>query len=196
MEDIVLSLREDNKVLESILSKASVGIEGGSSPDKRLYLMSLIFSCNAKLVYEIGFNSGCMAAAMARGLEHTGGKYVGFDIKKDLVVAFDFLDSKYKCPMEAIWGDSTTTLPSRTAITGECPDIIFVDGGHTPEVLSADIRNSLACVKVGGYIVIDDALDSSLRPTIIDILGEDKIHWVYGFHPLDTGLAVYQVKGQ
>ena len=192
--DIVCSLRNDNKALGRLLSANGVGIEGGSSPDKRLYLLSLIFSCNAQLVYEIGFNSGCMAAAMARALEYTGGKYVGFDIKSDLVVAFDYLNNKYNCPMEAVWGDSTETVPTRSLTTGESPDIVFVDGGHTPEVLSADIHNSLSCVKAGGYIVVDDALDPSLKPTIISILGEDKIHWVYGFHQLDTGLAVYQVK--
>lgn len=196
LPDLVASLREDNTYLEKIVLDNEIGMEGSCSPDKRLFMMSLIHSCNAQLVYETGFNAGIMAAAIARALEFTGGRYVGFEIKEALSPVLSALQARTTCPLEVLWGDSVDTVPKRIQSSAEEPDIFFIDGGHSVEVLTEDVGNSLSCVKPGGYIVIDDSKNEPLRSAIIKLLGKDRLVWIPGHHPDSSGMVLYQVRNE
>lgn len=193
IQDLIGLLRADNDFLEGVIKENNLGMEGSCSPDKRLFLMSLIHSCNAQLVYETGFNAGIMAAAMAKALEFTGGRYVGFEIRDQVAPAFNALVATTNCQMEIVWGDSIKTVPERVSTFLERPDIFFIDGGHSIEVLSADVRSALSCVRSGGYIVIDDAVVEPLKTKIIELLGKDRLIWIPGFHPQSSGMVMYQV---
>lgn len=43
-------------------------------------------------------------------------------------------------------------------------DILYIDGGHTKEVVDSDLRNYPQLVKQGGYLVIDDACNNMNMP--------------------------------
>lgn len=43
-------------------------------------------------------------------------------------------------------------------------DILYIDGGHTYEVVQSDLRNYPQLVKQGGYLVIDDACNNMNMP--------------------------------
>lgn len=52
-------------------------------------------------------------------------------------------------------------------------DIIYIDGCHTPEVVTRDLKNSIECVKLNKYIFIDD-YDSGLKEAINKVYYEEK----------------------
>jgi cephalosporin hydroxylase len=44
------------------------------------------------------------------------------------------------------------------------PDVLYIDGGHTYEVVMSDLKNYLPILKVGGTLVIDDCNNAIPMP--------------------------------
>jgi predicted O-methyltransferase YrrM len=189
LEETIQNFHKVNLTL--VESIPGFNYEGGAGPDKKLLMLSYIYSLDAQLVYEIGFNFGGMAAAICMGLQKTGGKYVGFELKQDTAPAFEKLKSLFGVPAEMVFGDSKQTVPARLA-SGEKPDIVFVDGGHLPEDIKADILNILPCMRKGSLIMIDDV--TPLKSAITAVLPENEIIWFENSRFSGPGSAIYQIK--
>lgn len=57
-------------------------------------------------------------------------------------------------------GDSTDEKIVRQVREKHSPfDILYIDGGHEPEVVIQDMNNYLPMLRVGGYLVMDDCAD-------------------------------------
>lgn len=63
-------------------------------------------------------------------------------------------------------GDSTKTLPSAISNSGpnklSC-DVVFVDGGHTQEVATADIANFAQLAAPNALLIVDDCEEPAKR---------------------------------
>jgi predicted O-methyltransferase YrrM len=188
----VAACHEDNVTLQGKIP--DVLIEGGTGPDKRLLMFSLIYALDAKLIYEVGINQGGGASMLCRACENSGAKYVGFDIKKELSPVVDELRLMYpSVSVEVEWGDSIKTVPDRLQRTGEKPDFFFVDGGHSKEQLIADLNNALSCVRKGGIIFVDDSIP--LKPHICSVIPEKEWVWFIDNPGRNgPGSCFYQVK--
>lgn len=189
LDDYISSLNSDNEFLIGTLDTA---FEGAGGADKKLILLALVYALDAKLVYEVGVNYGGTAAVMCRGLQTTGGRYVGFELKEALKPVEAGLIERFGVPVEIVWGDSALTVPKRLAETGERPDLFFVDGGHTPEQFKTDLNNALACVRPGGFIFMDDI--EALKPYALEIIPESEVLWFVGSAVNGPGSALYQKK--
>ena len=53
-------------------------------------------------------------------------------------------------------GDSAETLPAHTETSPAKFDAIFIDGGHLYNQALGDLRNSLAAVRPGSLVIVDD----------------------------------------
>jgi hypothetical protein len=110
-------------------------------------------------------------------LDTTGDKYSKYDV-------INYLDcinesfSKFNLSLtntKLIKGLSQDEIIIKTAKQQEPYDIIFIDGCHDYDIVCLDIQNYSNMVKVGGYLVLDDA--SSLLPYAYggDFLGHDDV---------------------
>jgi len=73
-----------------------------------------------------------------------------FDIK--------YIHDKFKLPQPTIIKGLSTdpdVIKKATAV-----DILYIDGGHTKEVVTSDIENYSGLVKKGGFLVIDDSANN------------------------------------
>lgn len=193
LNDFLLDFRKDNDYLNKFVNDNGLSIEGGTSPDKRLFLTSLILSTRAEVFVEIGFNSGIMAAAASRALSLTGGRYIGFELKKELELVSNHLKNDFGYNIEMHWGDSASTVPEFVrAYPNVKADIIFIDGNHSPEGLRSDIRNCLRLISRGGLILVDDTKDLTLKPIVEKELGSNNVVHFKGLSENDTGLTLYR----
>lgn len=170
-----------------------VNHEGGTGSAFHMYIASLIYMTQAKLVYEIGMNVGSASLRILHALKFVEGKLRCFEIDQNKQPVANFLQTKFPDTFSITWGDSQQTV---SEITDESPDIIFVDGAHLPNVLRSDLTNAKRLVKPGGFILIDDidypGIGQTLRPVIIEILGHNDIIWFNKDAGHTPGLAIYQ----
>lgn len=61
-------------------------------------------------------------------------------------------------------GSSTDEKIITKAIETAPYDILYIDGGHTREVVDSDLLNYSPLVKKGGYLLIDDACNDMKQP--------------------------------
>lgn len=191
-QDTLDSILPINQALYDVAKSNNAHVEGGAGSDKKLIMMSLIYSLDAKLVYETGFNMGQMAACICNALEVSKGRYVGFEIEENTKPVVSYLQNLFPNKIEMEYGDSAITLPNRLIRTGESPDIFFVDGNHTKAGLQIDLRNALSCVKKGGIIMVDDV--DTLKPFICEVIPENQIIWFQHTDTSGPGSCIYQVK--
>lgn len=162
----------------------SIDITGSSSFEKHVLMLGLIMNLEAKLVYEIGFNTGTMAAPVCALLEERGGQFVGFEILETLKPIVDLFVAEFPNTFKMIWGNSAETLPA----FGGTPDIVFVDGDHSYNGAIIDMKNALTLLRPGGLLVIDDSCDDTLCKAIKDTLPESETVWL----PFPTGIVIHQ----
>jgi len=97
-------------------------------------------------------------------LDTTGDKYSKYDSTNYLDCIKESF-SKFQLPFtntKLIQGLSQEQSAIETVKQQEPYDIVFIDGCHDYDVVCLDIQNYSNMVKVGGYLVLDDA--SSLLP--------------------------------
>lgn len=67
-------------------------------------------------------------------------------------------------------------------------DIIYIDGGHTTEVITSDLKNYCPMVKVGGYLAVDDSCNDmdmpfgffqGIQPVTDAVLSYDWSNWEF-----------------
>ena len=83
------------------------------------------------------------------------------DYEADIIRLHDVFN--IKDDYELIRLDSTN--PNAIKLAGQNPpDVLYIDGGHTYEVVKSDLTNYLPILKVGGTLVIDDCNNAIPMP--------------------------------
>ena len=134
-------------------------------------LISLTSKPNIR-VMEIGFNAGHSAEVFLKNnptLELTSFDLGVHDYSSR---AKEFIDMLYPNRHTLILGDSTVTVPK---FSSEHPnaifDVIFIDGGHTYDIATADILNCKMLAHKDTIVILDDTYYSSdyIHSYIIDV---------------------------
>ena len=167
---------EKQKVLEDIqqivINSKSV-LEGNyfykhnslTLENEKLNKQRNLFWCGKQAVTkicEIGFNAGHSSMLMLLGREKTPLDFTIFDIGKHPYTkpCIQYMKSQFQyINFEYIEGDSTVTMPKWIAANTTCLgiyDVVHVDGGHTRECITNDMKYADLLVKRGGLVIIDD----------------------------------------
>jgi len=113
-------------------------------------------------ICEIGFNAGHSSMLMLLGRKKTPLDFTIFDIGHHPYTkpCLDYIKSYFKhINFEYIEGDSTLTIPNWINTNKKylgLYDLVHVDGGHSEDCISNDIKNADLLVKKSGLVIIDD----------------------------------------
>lgn len=195
MKGDVMSAKKYFELVEDIRQKSQAEgqfVLGNISyfPEKMTCLKNLFAKMhyeNVQTIYglEIGTNCGHSAALFLDCLPKDS-KLVSFDIgdRKYITDAADMLHLHSLGKFTFIKGDSKVTVPEYLATTPQMYDYILIDGDHTYFSVKTDLLNTVARVKPGGYIIIDD-LDV---PEIYRAVRE--YNWSLDFEKYDTNISL------
>lgn len=115
-----------------------------------LALVSLLAERHGKKVRRIGITP----------LDTSDGHWES-DYEADIIRLHDVFN--IKDDYELIRLDSTN--PNAIQLAGQNPpDVLYIDGGHTYEVVKSDLTHYLPILKVGGTLVIDDCNNAIPMP--------------------------------
>ncbi|RHY95064.1 hypothetical protein DYB26_010823 [Aphanomyces astaci] len=107
---------------------------------------------------QVGFNAGHSTMTMLRANPNV--HITSFDLAEHPYVfeAAAYFDVVFPGRHRLVPGDSTTTIPIFPHVHGEdAPfDFVFIDGGHSYEVASADLRNCNRLARAGTIVAMDD----------------------------------------
>jgi len=159
--------------LKNIIINSNASLEGNCfyyhatlNEFTNLYTKQLnLFWCGQQAVEnicEIGFNAGHSTMLMLLGRNNTPLNFTIFDIghhpyTKD---SFEYIKSKFLyVNFEYIEGDSTIIMPIWINEHKELInkyDVVHVDGGHSENCISNDMKNTDLLVKINGIVIVDD----------------------------------------
>lgn len=131
-----------------------------------LYTKQLnLFWCGKQAITkicEIGFNAGHSTMLLLLGRDNKPLDFTIFDIGIHPYTkpCINYIQSHFsQINFEYIEGDSTVTIPkwieANVTQIGSY-DVVHVDGGHSENCISNDIKNADSLVKKGGIVIIDD----------------------------------------
>ena len=166
--------------LKNIIIKSNVSLEGNCfyhhetlNVYSELYSKQLnLFWCGKQAVEnicEIGFNAGHSTMLMLLGRNNTPLNFTIFDIGYHPYTkpSFEYIKSKFSyVNFEYVEGDSTIIMPEWINNHKELMnkyDVIHVDGGHSENCISNDMKNSDLLVKKNGIIIIDDTNSNTIN---------------------------------
>ena len=140
-------------------------------------LLALCAKIRPETIMEIGVFDGRNAAKLIKvsGAE----KYIGFDLFEDLTdelykkefskkpprqkeVYLHFYNTVPICVINLIKGNTKETLRYHT---GESPDFVWVDGGHSVETIKSDWENLKKIINERTVVVFDDYYNHGLDTT-------------------------------
>jgi hypothetical protein len=108
-------------------------------------------------IAEIGFNGGHSSAVFLGSRSDT--QVTSFDIAEHDYVdeAVEYLANKYPGRHQLIKGDSTQAVPQFAAQNpNDKFDLLYIDGGHSLETATADLKNAQLLAKSYAVAVVDD----------------------------------------
>lgn len=134
-------------------------VEGSANAEQLAFLKTLAARDGISRIGEIGFNAGFSSYAFlsASPLVHV----TSFDLAEHEYVSMakEHIDAEFPERHTLIAGDSRQTIPLfADSETNGTFDLIFIDGGHTYEVASADISNMKRLAHEGTVLIFDDLL--------------------------------------
>lgn len=141
------------------LNQRGFGVFEGHSQERIGKTNDLIDLVKApvKRVLEIGFNAGHSAELV---LETNPDAFlVSFDVGSHAYVphAKEIIDELYPDRHVLVLGDSRLTIPEFVAQYPTARfDVIFIDGGHSYEVVRADLENCAALAHDQTIVIMDD----------------------------------------
>lgn len=144
-------------------------LEGFSQqiPEQTKDLISLCKDC--KLIIEIGFNAGHSSETF---LKNSKADVLSFDIgyhQDYLNIGKNYIDNIYPDRHSLIIGDSTVSIPKFKYELKA--DLIFIDGGHSYEVATADLLNCKKFSHKDTIVILDDTHfnESTMAPFNRDV---------------------------
>ena len=164
-------LSENMPEFQEHLNDNPVKGEGGCGVPQVMFVTNMVWTLNAKLVYEIGMNFGTTSLRLLNALKVTDGRLHLFEIDRQKEPVFTKLVELYPDTVSISWGNSNDTLGT---IGDDQPDMIFVDGSHRRDEAEIDIRKSLEILKPRGVIVVDDWADLPVKAAALEVIPEDK----------------------
>jgi hypothetical protein len=137
-------------------------------------------------ICEIGFNAGHSSLLFLLGIGSKDIEFTIFDINnhKYTIPCFEFLKSKFlNVKFKFIEGNSIITIPKFILNLSELNsyDIVHVDGGHSIECITNDMKNADLLCKKNGYIIIDDTNMSHIN-NIVDLYISQNKYKEINFH--------------
>jgi hypothetical protein len=191
-------LREE---LVEVVGSIPVDDGGGASMLKTLMLADVIIELNAKRVVEIGVYRGRLLLPLAVVMERRElGEVVGIDpysanaaeqhddhhvgvdlrvwpgsvdwdsLHGDVVDAIGRLGLRRSCRLLRMTSHDAAQLFEPASI-----DLLHIDGNHDREAVLDDARLYLPLVTPGGYVVLDDAGWSSVRPVLDHLIEQHEL---------------------
>jgi predicted O-methyltransferase YrrM len=156
VEDTVSRLM--SQVFQLVTSPGTGLSTGVASVSQVSYLLHLARSAKATRIAEVGFNIGFSSLAFLESGQSVQVTSFEIDMGPAVRVAKEFIDSRYSGRHEIVFGDSAKTLPAYGDRCAESDgfDLIFLDGGHDYDTISADIRNSQRLAHENALVVVDD----------------------------------------
>jgi Methyltransferase domain len=180
-------LRAEMRVIQDELP---VDTGGGASLTKALVLADLIVAHDLRTVVELGVYRGRLLLPLGRLLTGLGrGEAIGIDpYSAQAAVQTDAHDAGVDLtawPLEQNWdglhdgvlaavdrwgiGEHTRLLRARSQdvasrFAPRSIDLLHVDGNHDAAAVTADLDAYLPAVRLGGFVVLDDASWASVRP--------------------------------
>jgi predicted O-methyltransferase YrrM len=113
-------------------------------------------------ICEIGFNAGHSTMLLLLGRDTTPIDFTIFDIGHHLYTkpCVNYIKSAFPHVwFEYVEGDSTRTIPAwiqdHESLCGTY-DVVHVDGGHSEECISSDMKQASRLVKLNGLVIVDD----------------------------------------
>lgn len=142
------------------VQQAHTGLyEGGTSVTQVAHLSSVAEHSGATRIAEIGFNIGYSTIGFLESSPHAHVVSFELDARPCVELAKEFIDSRYPGRHELVVGDSVSTVPEYAHVLGEGGaefDLVFVDGSHEYQTVTADIRNSRRIAASGAIVIMDD----------------------------------------
>ncbi len=147
------------------------GLEGFFEQEQCVFLDTFLKTHpSIHLISEIGFNVGMSSFVHLYARPDT--KVVSFDLGVHPYVPHQkkLIDELFPGRHTLCIGDSRDSLLSFGNLTGnqEIFDFCIVDGGHTDDIPLKDCLNSLAMLKPGGWILIDDVVENEDHKAVKD----------------------------
>ena len=146
-------------------------LRAGINDEEGKYLFNLVLKNGIKKIIEVGFANGISAAYMTAALkEQKAGILVSIDPFQstqwksngsDLIATM-----KAKTYHKLIEEKSYEALPKLLKRNQDKIDLIFVDGWHTFDYTLVDIFYGVLLLRVGGLLVVDDALHPGVANTL------------------------------
>jgi predicted O-methyltransferase YrrM len=110
----------------------------------------------ARDILEIGFNAGHSVLIMA--LANPASRIVAFDCANHnyTLPCYHYLSNAFPDRIELVVGDSRDTLSGYADSTQRRFDLILIDGGHSPDVLSSNYANARKLANPRAVVLMDD----------------------------------------
>lgn len=148
-----------------------IKIHSGIKTEEGKFLKKIVISNDIKKVAEVGMAFGISSMFISTGLKKTKGSLISIDpfqTKQWKDNGVNLLKSlKLDKNHTLIQKKSYIALPELLEKYGENSfDMIFIDGWHTFDYTLVDAFYSNKLVKVGGFIIVDDALHFSVKQCI------------------------------
>jgi hypothetical protein len=131
-------------------------------------------------ICEIGFNAGHSCMLLLLGRDKTPLDFTIFDIGQHLYTTpcLDYIKSQFQhINFEYIEGNSIITMPkwieANRTYTG-LYDVVHVDGGHSEECISMDMKHADILVKKGGMLIVDDTNISHINEYVDSYISNGK----------------------
>jgi predicted O-methyltransferase YrrM len=146
-------------------------LRAGINDEEGKYLFDLVIKNESKKLVEIGMANGISAAYMAAALkQQKAGILVSIDPFQTSQWKSNGLDliatMKAKTHHKLIQEKSYEALPKLLKRNQDKIDLVFIDGWHTFDYTLVDIFYSVLLLRIGGILVIDDALHPGVANTL------------------------------
>ena len=166
-DSTLFAVRTVKKNPEKINKYLSAGI----NEEEGLFLFKTVFDNKFTNLIEIGMANGISAAYMTAALkEQEKGKLISIDPFQQKQWKNNGLDTiaamKTKTYHKLIEEKSFEALPRLLTKNKEKVDLVFVDGWHTFDYTLIDIFYGVLLLRIGGYLIIDDALHPGVANTL------------------------------